>query len=216
MDESVDRLRRRGLPIVAVEADEREGVLTIALDNREASAAGARHVRSLGHERVAVVTLPLFPGSGPAPLPPDWETATTSHTALERLRGVRDVYRDFEGVVATGSSVDAGAEAGRLLLALSPRPTAILAQSDLLAVGVLRAAEEAGLRIPEDLSVVGFDGIRAELVRPWDLTTLVQPAQEKGRAAGAAVVRLLAGEPAEPASFSCELHIGATTGPAPL
>ena len=215
LDESVDRLRRRGLPIVAVEAGEREGVLTIGLDNRNASADGARHVRSLGHERVAVVTLPLHPGSGPTPLPGDWETTTTSHTALERLRGVRDVYPQFDGVVATGSAVDAGAEAGRALLAVSPRPTAILAQSDLLAVGVLRAAEEAGLRIPEDLSVVGFDGIRAELVRPWDLTTLVQPAQEKGRAAGAAVVRLLAGETAEPASFSCELHVGATTGPAP-
>ncbi|WP_210479288.1 LacI family DNA-binding transcriptional regulator [Naasia sp. SYSU D00948] len=213
IDESVDRLRLRGLPVVAVEAEERAGVFTIGLDNRRASAEGARHLRSLGHERVAVVALPLQPSSGSAPLPADWETRTTSHTALERLRGVRDVYPEFDGAVATGSTVDAGLEAGRLVLSLSPRPTAVIAQSDLLAVGVLRAAEEAGLSIPDDLSVLGFDGIRPELVRPWDLTTLVQPAQEKGRAAGAAVVRLLAGEEPAAASFTCQLHVGRTTGP---
>jgi DNA-binding LacI/PurR family transcriptional regulator len=215
IDESVDRLRRRGLPVVAVEADEREGVLAIGLDNRDASAAAAEHLRSLGHERVAVVTLPLEPGTGLEPIPPDWEARATSHTARERLLGVRDVYPDVEGVVATGSTVEAGLDAGRVLLRRSPRPTAVLAQSDLLAVGVLRAAEEAGLRIPEDLSVVGFDGIRAELTRPWDLTTLVQPAQEKGRAAGAAVVQLLAGVDPVPVSFTCDLHVGSTSGPAP-
>ncbi|WP_210509112.1 LacI family DNA-binding transcriptional regulator [Naasia sp. SYSU D00057] len=215
LDESVDRLRRRGLPVVAIEADDREGVLTIGLDNREASAAGAEHLRSLGHTSVAVVALPLDGTGGGTPLPADWESRATVHTTIERLRGLRDVYPDFPGVVATGSTIEAGMDAGRELLALTPRPTAIVAQSDLLAVGVLRAAEEAGLRIPHDLSVIGFDGIRPELVRPWDLTTLVQPAQEKGRAAGAAVVRLLAGETPEPACFRCALHVGATTGPAP-
>ena len=64
------------------------------------------------------------------------------------------------------------------------RPTAVIAQSDLLAAGVIRAAEEAGLRVPEDVSVTGFDGIVVDGLAPYELTTLVQPAAEKGRAAG--------------------------------
>ncbi len=67
------------------------------------------------------------------------------------------------------------------------RPTAVIAQSDLLAAGVIRAAEEAGLRVPEDLSVTGFDGIVVDGLAPYELTTLVQPATDKGRAAGQAV-----------------------------
>lgn len=215
LDESVARLRRRGLPIVAIEAEAQPGVLPIGLDNRDATARGARHLRELGHVRVAVVALPLVAGQELAELPDDWEEHSTSHTAIERLRGARDVYPGVTGIVGYGSSVEAGLDAGRLLLARSPRPTAVLAQSDLLALGVLRAAEEAGLAVPRDVSVVGFDGVRAELVRPWDLTTLIQPAQEKGRAAGAAVVRMLAGEQPDPVSFTSELHLGTTSGPAP-
>ncbi len=73
------------------------------------------------------------------------------------------------------------------------RPTAILAQSDLLAAGVIRAGEELGLHVPSDLSVVGFDGIALDRIIPHDLTTLVQPAAEQGRAAGRAILDLVDG-----------------------
>jgi DNA-binding LacI/PurR family transcriptional regulator len=94
-------------------------------------------------------------------------------------------------------------------------PTAVLAQSDLLAAGVIRAAEEAGLRVPEDLSVTGFDGIVVDGLAPYELTTLVQPAAEKGRAAGLAIAAMLKG--AEPASirFTCLFRDGNTTAVAP-
>ncbi|WP_164146050.1 substrate-binding domain-containing protein, partial [Stenotrophomonas maltophilia] len=75
-----------------------------------------------------------------------------------------------------------------------------LAQSDMLAAGVIRAAEEAGLRVPEDLSVTGFDGIVVDGLAPYALTTLVQDAAAKGRAAGEAVVAMLEGR--EPASLT--------------
>ena len=84
--------------------------------------------------------------------------------------------------------------AGRELLAdPDRRPTAIMAQSDLLAAGVIRAAEDLGLRVPQDLSVVGFDGIALDRIVPHDLTTMVQPAAEQGRAAGRAVLDLVEG-----------------------
>jgi DNA-binding LacI/PurR family transcriptional regulator len=93
------------------------------------------------------------------------------------------------------------------------RPTAVLAQSDLLAVGVLQAAAELGLRVPEDLSLTGFDGVPIGGLAGHDLTTMVQPAAEKGREAGRAVRALLAGEEVGSVVFRCTFHRGATTAP---
>ena len=99
---------------------------------------------------------------------------------------MREVLPDAVAHSASGSTVDEGARIARLLLDVprGERPTAIVAQSDLLAVGVIRAAEQLGLEVPRDLSVLGFDGVRLEGATAHVLTTLVQPAVEKGRAAG--------------------------------
>ena len=78
---------------------------------------------------------------------------------------------------------------------------------------MIRAAEELGIRVPADLSVVGFDGVRIEGAAPYELTTVVQPAVEKGRAAGEAVVELLAGGTPGARAFTSELRIGNTTAP---
>lgn len=93
------------------------------------------------------------------------------------------------------------------------RPTAILAQSDLLAVGVMRAAQERGLRVPEDLSVSGFDGIVLDW---WDgtLTTVVQPGSGKGAAAGQAIRELLDGGSPASRVLPTQLRIGTSSGPA--
>jgi DNA-binding LacI/PurR family transcriptional regulator len=133
---------------------------------------------------------------------------------LDRLRGVRSVYPGSGGVVTAASSVAEGLIAGHALLDdPAARPTAVIAQSDLLAAGVIRAAEEAGLRVPEDVSVTGFDGIVVDGLAPYELTTLVQPAADKGRAAGLAVAAMLAGEPAASIRFTCDFRVGNTTAP---
>jgi len=90
----------------------------------------------------------------------------------------------------------------------------VIAQSDLLAAGVIRAAEELGLAVPTQLSVLGFDGIRLDGVTAHNLTTLVQPAIEKGRIAGRAVRAALAGEMPQSTGLTSELRIGTTTAPA--
>jgi DNA-binding LacI/PurR family transcriptional regulator len=132
---------------------------------------------------------------------------------LDRLRGVRTVYPHAPGRVAAGSSVEEGMIAGHALLA-DPvtRPSAVIAQSDLLAAGVIRAAAELGLSVPGDLSVIGFDGIALDRIIPQDLTTMVQPAAEEGRAAGRAVLELLDGAVPGSVRFTCTFHRGATTG----
>ncbi|WP_353828764.1 LacI family DNA-binding transcriptional regulator [Agromyces sp. SYSU T0242] len=209
----VEALRRRGIPMVAIEGAPGGDIAEITIDNREATRLGAEHVRSLGHTDVATVTLAFEPSRARGPLTPRIEAAATVDTALERLRGVRDVYPDVRVQVGAASSIEEGLEAGRALLAdPGTRPTAIIAQSDLLAAGVIRAAEDLGLDVPGDLSVVGFDGIRVDGLQ-HDLTTLVQPSVAKGRAAGEAIVRMLSGEPATGTDFTSELHVGDTTAP---
>jgi DNA-binding LacI/PurR family transcriptional regulator len=213
LDESVAVLRQRGMPIVAVEAPHMAGVVPIDLRNREASASIAQHLRDFGHTRIAVVSLPLEQSHLAGPLLPGWRTRPSSEVARQRLLGVGQVYEDFDGYVASTSSIEAGLQAGLAVLDGPDRPTAVVAQSDLLAVGVIRAAEQLALRVPGDVSVVGFDGARID--SGYDLTTMIQPAVEKGRAAGRAVNAMLAGAEPQPVTFDTVFHIGDTTGPVP-
>ena len=214
---SIDIQRRRAIPAVALGGPPLDGVLTISLDDDPASRRAAQHLADLGHTNVAIVALPLDGVDGSdqrGPLTPEREQAGTVQVTLDRLRGVRAVFPDSGGVVTTGSFVDEGMLAGHALLDNPDhRPTAILAQSDLLAAGVIRAAEELGLQVPGDLSVVGFDGIALDRIIPHDLTTMVQPAAEQGRAAGRAVLDLVDGGRPESVRFTSTFHLGGTTAP---
>ena len=212
LDRAVTVFHQRGIPVVAIEAEHMPDVLSIDLDNRDATARAARHLKDLGHEYIALVTLPLEPSHERGTLTAAREEGSTAFTARERIRGARDVFPGVGGVVAAGSLVEEGLIAGRELLSSVPRPTAVIAQSDLLALGVIRAAEELGIRVPDDVSVVGFDGVRLEGAAPYELTTLVQPAVDKGRAAGEAVVELLAGGSPRRRAFTSDLRVGNTTG----
>ena len=101
--------------------------------------------------------------------------------------------------------------AAESLLAMQPRPTAILAASDRLAIGVIEAAKELKFRVPQDVSVVGFDDIpSASLITPH-LTTTSQPLREKGRLA---VASLLDGNGPLRRVLPTELIIRNSTGPA--
>ncbi|SFN41687.1 LacI family DNA-binding transcriptional regulator [Mycetocola miduiensis] len=213
---TLEGMRRRNIPIVQIEGPPDADVHTISVDNRGGARLLAEHVRELGHTRVALVTLALGRDRRVGPLTAEREAGGTVTTALERIAGARDVYPGVGGWIAGASRSDAGREAALALLDVpaADRPTAILAQSDLLAAGVLAAAEELGIRVPEDLSVVGFDGIRVDGLER-SLTTVWQPSQDKGAAAGRAIVELLAGRTPDPVSFDVRFRRGSTTGPAP-
>lgn len=209
--DSLPIVQARGVPVVVVEGDAGDGVPRIALDNREAQRRAAEHVRDLGHTRVAIVTLWQDAAGTVGWIDPDADI--TVDVTRDRLQGARDVFPDAPAFASGGSSIDDGFAAGRVLFADSgTRPTAVIAQSDLLATGVIRAAEEAGLRVPDDVSITGFDGVPVDGLAPYELTTLVQPATEKGRAAGAAIAAMLEGR--EPASvdLTSTFRIGNTTG----
>ncbi len=195
--DDVATLRARGVPVVVIEGEAGEGVPQIALDNLDAQRCIADHVRRLGHTDVVLVTL-----------------RAELNITRDRLDGAREVFPDAPAYPSLASSIDEGLRIGREIFA-HRRPTAVLAQSDLLAAGVIRAAEEAGLSVPGDVSVSGFDGVPVDGLAPYELTTMVQPAAEKGRAAGAALVAMLTGGQPASVRFTSVFRSGNTTGPRP-
>ena len=213
---SLDRVRQRNVPVVSIEGIPAEGIVTIGQDNRAATKVAAEHLYALGHRNIAVVALPLIGDEQRGLLHSDPVRPSISTTAVDRLAGARDVFPTATVWSATGSSVEEGRLSAHALLTDSRfPPTAIIAQSDLLAAGVIRGAEECGLAVPEELSVVGFDGVRVDGLWPYDLTTLVQPAVDKGRCAGRALVAMLNGETVESTVFSSVFRLGNTTSVVP-
>ena len=217
---SVEALQRRRIPLVAIEAPALPGVVGIDLDNAAATRRGAELLRDLGHVRVALVTLPLDLARSRGPLTPERESGATAFTASERIRGARVVFPAASGVSAAGSSVGEGYTAGLAVLDVpeAERPTAVIAQSDLLAAGVIRAAEELGLDVPAQVSVLGFDDIAlAAMVHP-SLTTVALPKEQAGRAAVDLLLHLL-DRPERPGplrrDLPTQLMVRGSTGPAP-
>jgi DNA-binding LacI/PurR family transcriptional regulator len=216
-DPALTMLRRRGTPVVAVEGPVADDLVFVGIDDRRGSTDLARHLAGLGHGRIGVVAMPLRLDGTRGPLTAARRAGPHYRDISERLAGVEAVVAPVAVVETAANSVEEGRLAGLGLLAApdGQRPSAVVAQSDLLAVGVLRAAAELGLAVPGDVSVAGFDGVDLPTIAPVVLTTVVQPTAEKGRAAGRAVAELLAG--GRPADVVLPVHLrpGTTTGPAP-
>lgn len=213
-DPVLEALRRRGVPVVVGEGPDEVTAPVVGIRDRSGTAELTRHLRALGHERVAVVALPFGGGRrtgvADAARLADLVWAPTRH----RLDGVRDAGVEPVAVVETKASlVEEGKAAGHLLLDVPEPPTAVVAQSDLLAAGVLIAARELGLRVPQDVSVAGFDGLDLPWLAPDVLTTVEQPLAAKGEALGNVVAQVLAGETPAPVHLEVTLRVGTTTGP---
>jgi DNA-binding LacI/PurR family transcriptional regulator len=201
----------RRLPLVVLDQPDSERLVDrdgrhppwIGIDDRAAAAGAAQHLLDLGHRRLGVVSFAL--GRPPVRALVDEQAQLTTSYAVtrRRLAGYRDAAvragLDWSTVpVATGadSTVAEGAAAAAALLELSPRPTALLCLSDRLAEGALGTADRLGLRVPRDLSVVGFDD--AEPAARFGLTTVRQLHRRKGEMAATALLDLLAGRTPEP------------------
>jgi LacI family transcriptional regulator len=120
----------------------------ISIDNRRGAFRVVRHLLALGHQRIAFI-------SG----------ATGNTDAAERARGYRRAMRDAgaappnEVEISSDSTESSGYHAAQRLLESTPRPTAIFAATDAMAIGAISALRDAGLRVPEDIAVAGFDDI---------------------------------------------------------
>ena len=207
----------RDTPLVLVDAYERDGaagadsgagarVVRVGSDDAQGGRLAAEHLLALGHRRI-VFCVP---------------TTTPSRVVAERLRGFRDALEaagvawDAALVVPANTSFDEGLRAGGVVAAEHPDATAVLATADILAAGVEKALARAGRRVPEDVSVVGYDDTDvAEYVTP-SLTTVHQDVVAKGRTAATLLLRMIDGErPSDPARLGVELVVRDSTAPAP-
>jgi DNA-binding LacI/PurR family transcriptional regulator len=216
-DPALDALRARGVPVVAVEGPVVEGVVLVDIDDRGGTAELARHLHGLGHRRVETVAMPLRLDGTRGPVDRARRARSHYRDVRHRIAGVEDVFGPVPVFETASNSVDEGVAAGRAVLDVpaARRPTAVLAQSDVLAAGVLQAAAELGLRVPEDVSVVGFDGAELPWLGATRLTTVAQPTDEKGRVAATAAMALVAGERPDDVLLPVSLRIGTTSGPPP-
>lgn len=203
-----EQLNEHGLyPMVnACEVLDHVACPSVMLDNRAAAAEMTRHLISLGHRNIALV-------KGPARSP----------LTRDRVSGYRDALTeanitfDEKLLVAGDFSLKAGFDAATKLLALPQRPTAIFCENDEMAIGVMQSLKQAGLRIPQDISVAGFDDISFSEYSDPPLTTISQPAEEFGRTAVSLLIDVLQGRITKAAKviLPFELVIRTSTGPVP-
>ena len=179
-------------------------VPSVAVDERGAGELATQHLLNLGHERIGYV-------GGPDYYLPTRQKAAGREAAL-RSAGVEP---DALVVYAEDFSVDGGRAAVRSLMTGAKRPTGVICSSDLMAIGVLQEASAQGLRVPDDLSVVGFDGIDAAAWTSPPLTTVEQPIEEIAETAVNALRSLIA-DPQKPLpdySFRPRLNVRGSTSP---
>ena len=190
-------LERRGLPYVMVDSEPTDGVACINVDDEGGARSAMDLVLQCGHRRVALLGI-RSPQRG------RWQDYTG--TLQRRIAGYRRALADFGLDLGRGGvrliECDVSEAAGRLamarLMTQRRRPSAIVAMSDLLAIGAHEEALELGMSLPDDLSIVGFDDIpQAGWVRPG-LTTVRQPAHDKGRMAASLLLGLVNGAAALP------------------
>jgi LacI family transcriptional regulator, repressor for deo operon, udp, cdd, tsx, nupC, and nupG len=153
----------------------RLGIASVHIDNAKAAAEAMDHLYALGHRRIGLVTGPLV-----SPLSRDRLQGAVARAHKQKA--------ERELVVMNGDfSIESGAVGAARLLGRAQRPTAIFCFNDEMAMGVYQTARQLGVRIPTDLSVVGFDDIRFARYMDPPLTTVAQPMREIGEGA----VRLL-------------------------
>ncbi|GAA3206759.1 LacI family DNA-binding transcriptional regulator [Actinocorallia longicatena] len=177
---ALEALRQRRLPYVIAGEPYLDGVPFVGVDDRAAAHTVASYLLRLGHRRLGV----LHPG--PAGI--DLADAGSFGAVAARLAGFRDAVEeaglswDDVAVQHAIHSREGGRAGAARLLDLHPRPTAIIATTDLIALGALAAVHDRGLTVPDNVSVTGFDDIPA--AGEAGLTTIRQPKSEKGRTVG--------------------------------
>jgi LacI family transcriptional regulator len=181
-----------------------ERVPCVSVSHRSGADDAMRHLLELGHRRIGAVTGP-----------PGWVATEARREGYRAALARAGIPFDPALEVASDFERAAGASAAAVLLSLPEPPTAIFAFNDAIAVGTMRAAHELGVRVPDELSVIGFDDIAyATMVGPM-LTTVRQPLGELGRTAVNLLLRLLErpGSVPRQIELSTRLVVRDTTAP---
>jgi DNA-binding LacI/PurR family transcriptional regulator len=201
------RLRGEGARLVFVNGSaETLDVTSVGVDERAAGRLATEHLLELGHRRIA------FAAGDELSLP-------TREKAQGRVQALLAAGVEPDGLVAHGAfSVEGGRTTLRKLLdGRGPRPTGVICSNDLMAIGVIREASVRGIAVPDELSVVGFDGIEAAAWNEPPLTTVEQPIEDIAETAVGALHTLISESPPSLPNyvFRPRLRIGRSTAPAP-
>jgi DNA-binding LacI/PurR family transcriptional regulator len=205
-EKDVDILVDLDVPVVTIET-ETGCFASVGIDNVAAAKTATRHLINLGHEQIGVIS-----GLRDDPM----RFAVPRH----RLEGYQYALREHDiGIrpeldVPGNFSLAGGAEAMIELLSVHQPPTAVFAFSDEMAIGALKAIHDMNLRVPKDVSVVGFDD--HDIAEYLGLTTVRQPVAEYGERAASLLLRLLDGAEGETLphiELSTQLVVRSTTGP---
>jgi len=220
---AVGWLMRRRLPLVFVDQAPAPGIPSVNVDDRLGAQAAARYLVDLGHRVVAIVTTGYGGDFGIITNPLD---TILAHAERQRMLGWLEALGEagIEPIVVRQPHADPqdnGYDGMQAILDSGGRPTGILCFSDAIAGGVIRALRDAGLRVPENVSVIGFDDNPIARRMQPALTTVRQDAQGKGRAAAAALTNAIdhaGGRPARRGRhvlLPTELIIRDSTAPPP-
>jgi LacI family transcriptional regulator len=202
-----DFLDRRGVPyLVSWVHDPSHDRLSIGFDNRTAMRALAERVLALGHRRIGIISAPQ----------------ADNDRARERVQGVlaavaaRGLDPGAVQITETPYGIENGSAAFRAMMTGRAPPTAVLCGNDVLAAGALAMARQMGLRVPQDVSVTGFDDIEiARIVEP-PLTTVHVPHRAMGAEAARMLVALVTGKrPPASVRLETDIRMRGTLGPAP-
>jgi LacI family transcriptional regulator len=181
-NEELERVLEQGYRFVVVDPrlplDER--IPCVSAAHGSGADQAMRHLLHLGHRRIAALTGPR-----------DWVATEDRRRGYYAALAAAGIMPDPELEVESNFEIVGGNQAAGHLLDLPQRPTAIFAFNDNLAIGVIAAARERGLRVPEDVSVVGFDDVEHATIATPALTTVRQPLAEMGRMAVSILMRLL-------------------------
>ncbi|TPL90284.1 substrate-binding domain-containing protein [Mesorhizobium sp. B2-3-12] len=213
----VELARERRLPFVALDLDSEDGsVAAIGVDNIAGAGRAARHLTDLGHRRFAVLALPFADGRTGLVSAEQIRVAAYAGTR-DRLTGYLQelsrvgveaskvpVYETANDVASTKAGLET-------IFAADAPPTAILAMSDRMALVALEWLNARGLNVPNDVSVVGFDGVPEAAVSEPPLTTIAQPIAEMGRLAVKAILE--SDGPVSRHQLAVELIVRASSAP---
>ncbi|MGS0625778.1 LacI family DNA-binding transcriptional regulator [Ralstonia sp. VS2407] len=212
---------RQKIPLVVVDSPLVDGTHYVGIDDRAAARKQVEHVLSLGHRRLGLIVERLRPDGHRGLVSRKRFEQSTEMVARERLAGYIEAaeaagikFDDLQ-IIEVGGFDTPGGEAAAEMLLRKQDVTAVVASSDVMALACMKAARGLGLRIPEDLSIVGFDDIpEAEL---QGLTTIRQPLVEKGVCAAKFLIEILdspppPGSPPKRKIFATQLVVRNSTG----
>lgn len=201
-------LQQSNLPVVTIETSTKE-FSSISIDNVEAGKLATRHLINLGHRRIGIIT-----GLNDDPLHFSAPQARTAGYWEALKEGGIEPRSEYE--VQGNYSYEGGAEAMKHLFSLHNPPTAIFALSDEMAIGALKIVRDMNLRVPQNISIIGFDD--NEVSEYIGLTTIRQPVADYGEIAAKLIIEQIeANSDVKPHHVECptELVLRSTTGPTP-